>query len=146
MYDALKDVAAIAPDFTFIVAFAAFLVASVGLVVARRQLILNRKNQRETTAKATFREFLKLCVQHPDLAYGKPPPNKQEEYEWFVAYLLWAAEEILEFSPDDWNKNLHLHLNYHKDFLKNNKRFCDEDYPCYSSAAQSLVDSVRATE
>jgi hypothetical protein len=142
MYSALKDAAAIAPDFTLIVAVLAFFVASIGLVVARRQLILNRQNQRETTAKATFREFLKLCVQHPDLADGKPPPDKQDEYEWFVAYLLWTAEEILEFSPDDWSANLRLHLGYHKNFLKNDKQFREEDYPCYSLDVRKLVDSV----
>jgi hypothetical protein len=82
--------------------------------VAYSQLSLNRKNQRETTAKATFREFLKMCVQNPDLAYGKPGPGKQEEYEWFVAYFLWAAEEVLEYSRKDWEANLRLHMTYHR--------------------------------
>jgi hypothetical protein len=50
------------------------LTALTAVGIASRQLSLNRKNQRETTAKATFREFLKMCVQNPDLANGKPNP------------------------------------------------------------------------
>ncbi len=117
-------------------------VALAGVWVAYRQLSLNRKNQRETTAKATFREFLKLGVQYPDLASGKPTPGKQVEYEWFVAYFLWAAEEILEYSGEDWDANLRLHMTYHKDFLKNDQRFYNEDFPTYSRAVQTLIRDV----
>jgi hypothetical protein len=92
-------------------------IALVAVWVAYRQLSLNRKNQRETTAKATFREFLKLCVQRPNLAYGKPNPGEQDEYEWFIGYFLWAAEEILEYSGKNWESNLRLHATYHKDWI-----------------------------
>jgi hypothetical protein len=95
MWNYAKDLAQIAPIFTAIIAL-------VGVSLALKQLSLIRTNQRETTAKATFREFLKLGVQYPGPAYGKPNSDKQDEYEWFVAYFLWAAEEILEYSPKDW--------------------------------------------
>jgi hypothetical protein len=45
-------------------------VALFGVLVAWSQLTLNRTNQRETTAKTTYREFLKLAVQYPDLSGG----------------------------------------------------------------------------
>jgi hypothetical protein len=117
-------------------------VALAAVWVAYRQLSLNRKNQRETTAKATFREFLKLCVQYPDLADGKPTSGKQDEYEWFVAYFLWAAEEILEYSGKDWETNLRLHMTYHKDFLKSDQTFRNEDFYAYSGAVQRLILDV----
>jgi hypothetical protein len=48
------------------VAFFALMIARDQLSLNRtsqsEQLTLNRKNQRETTAKTNFREFLKLCV------------------------------------------------------------------------------------
>jgi hypothetical protein len=53
--------------------------ALLAVLVAWRQLVLNRRNQRETTAKATFREYLKLAFEHPDLAAGnisKMTPQK----------------------------------------------------------------------
>jgi hypothetical protein len=132
MWDCAKSWAEIAPGFTPIVAL-------IGLGLACWQLWLIRTNQRETTAKGTFREFLKLCVQSPDLANGKPSSGKESEYEWFVAYFLWAAEDILKYSPKGWEENLQLHVRYHKDYLKNDKRFRDEDLPTYSRAVQDLI-------
>src|ERR1700722_15778565 len=76
MWNCAKDWAQIAPGLTPVVAF-------IAVLVAWRQLALNRTNQRETTAKATFREFLKLCVQYPDFADGKPPSDKHDDYAWF---------------------------------------------------------------
>ena len=135
MWDCTRDWAQIAPGITPIVAF-------VGLGLAVWQLRLIRTNQRETTAKATFREFLKLCVQSPGLAYGKPDAGKQDEYEWFVGYFLWAAEEILKYSRKDWEANLRLHMTYHKDYLKNDQRFRNEDFPTYSAAVRALIEEV----
>jgi hypothetical protein len=142
LYNWLKDAAAIAPDFTLFVSLAAFIVTFVALFVARGQLILNRKNQRETTAKATFREFLKLCVQHPDLASGTPEPGREDEYEWFIAYLLWTCEEILESAATEWENNLLLHLSYHRKFFATDQRFREEDYPCYDEAVQALIEKA----
>ncbi|MGJ4957746.1 hypothetical protein ACQR1H_19035 [Bradyrhizobium sp. HKCCYLRH2015] len=114
------------------------LVAVVAVAIAWRQFHLNRQNQRETTANATFREFLKLCVQYPDLADGKPSINK-DKYEWFVAHFLWAAEELLEFDRDEWEKNLKLHLSYHSEFLRTDLRFREEDLPTYSSDLRQFI-------
>ncbi|WP_315797377.1 hypothetical protein [Bradyrhizobium sp. SZCCHNRI3043] len=114
-------------------------IAFVGVAIAWRQFHLNRKNQRETTAKATFREFLKLCVQHPKLAYGRPPDRETEEYEWFVASFLYAAEELLEYDGEEWGTNLRLHLSYHAEFLRTDKRFREDDFPAYSPALQQFI-------
>jgi hypothetical protein len=137
MWNCAKDWAEIAPGLTPVVAL-------IAVLIAWRQLALNRTNQRETTAKTTFREFLKLCVQYPDLASGKPTSGRERDYEWFVAYFLWAAEETLEYSRKDrdWQANLRLHMTYHKDYLKNDQRFRDEDFPCYSAAVQELIQGV----
>ncbi|WP_315766159.1 MULTISPECIES: hypothetical protein [unclassified Bradyrhizobium] len=118
------------------------LIALVAVAIAWRQFHLNRKNQRETTAKTTFREFLKLCVLHPKLAYGKSPSDgvsDTDEYEWFVASFLYAAEELLEYDGEDWTTNLKLHLSYHADFLRTNERFRKEDFPAYSPALQRFI-------
>src|ERR1700749_4272557 len=87
------------------------LVALSALLVAWRQLALNRINQRETTAKATFREYLRLAVQHPELIgenYASLKDNSLERYKWLGGYLLWSVEELLEFRAKEyvWTKNL----------------------------------------
>jgi hypothetical protein len=132
MWDHLKDAATVAPAFTALFALGTFTTALVGVIVALR-------NQRETTAKATFREFLKLCVQHPELAEGKPPAAQHDEYSWFVAYFLWTAEEILDYSPRKWRKNLAIHIRYHSQYLLTDQRFRKEDLPTYSAPLRRLL-------
>lgn len=121
-----------------VVSLFAFVVAFIALLVANQQLSLNRKNQRETTAKTNFREFLKLCVEHPKFAWGDPN-GKQEQYEWFVAHFLWAAEEILEFAPGEWKENLKLHINYHRNFLENDTQFQRQDLPTYTPRLRDFL-------
>jgi hypothetical protein len=121
------------------------IVVAFGAFVAWRNLTTAVKNQRETTAKNTFREFLKLCVDHPQLAYGNPSPDKKEQYEWFVAHFLFAAEEILKFSPDEWRPNLLLHASYHKTYLRDDERFRREDYGVYPPAVQALIGEAVGT-
>jgi hypothetical protein len=134
-----------APVVTATAATSAALIAYCAFTVARRNLTTIVKNQRETTAKNTFRDFLKLCVDNPELAYGQPPQGKHEKYEWFVAHFLWAAEELLEFDPVSWRRNLLLHASYHKAFLRDDQQFRREDYHAYSPAVQALIDeAVRA--
>jgi hypothetical protein len=137
------DAVTLAPLFSSLFSFCTALIALVALFIARGQLKANRDNHRETTAKATFREFLKLCVQHPDLAYGQPSQDKRDEYEWFVASFLYAAEELFEFS-DGWRDNLKLHARYHKVFLATDEDFRSHDYATYSKKVQALVDEVVA--
>jgi hypothetical protein len=80
-------------------------VAAAGsATVAYLALRVNRQNQRETTAKTNFREFLKLCVEYPDLARGTPTEENGAKYEWFVAHFLWATEEILKYEPEPGEK------------------------------------------
>ena len=85
MWEYAKEWAQIAPGFTPLVAVAAVLLA------CRVQLVLNRYNQRETTAKATFREYLKLAVQYPELSsadFQSLKGDQLERYEWFVGCFL----------------------------------------------------------
>jgi hypothetical protein len=136
----LKELGKIGPLVTAIVALMA-------LIVARRQLSLNRKNQRETTATATFREFLKLAVQYPDYANGKhgSEPDQKERYQWFVGYFLWAAEEILSFSPNDdvWHSNLQLLAKVHGPYFLSDD-FTLEEYNAYTPAARMLIDHAKS--
>jgi uncharacterized protein (DUF1330 family) len=131
-----------APVLTALAASCAAVIAGFALFVARRQLNLNRENKRETTDKTIFRDFLKLCVEHPDLAYGSFKNQDRAKYEWFVAHFLWAAEEILEYAPTAWEPNLRLHVSYHRDYLRNDQRFRNEDWPTYTQRLRDFVDKA----
>jgi len=139
MWECARNWAQIAPGFTPVVALAAVL-------LAWRQLALNRANQRETTAKATFREYLKLAVQYPELSecnYGALQGIERERYEWLVGYLLWSAEELLEFVPtekeDLWTKNLQMLVDYHREYFKNSSIFMTKEFDTYSAKTQALI-------
>jgi hypothetical protein len=104
------------------------IVAGGALWFAWQQVKLNRTNQRETTAKATFREFLKIAVEHPKLADGNYrsiiDDGLKSKYEWFVGYFLWAAEEVLAYVEQDakgdptWTFNLQMVANRHREYFQ----------------------------
>jgi hypothetical protein len=139
MWEFAKDWAQIAPDFTLLVALSAFL-------IAWRQLVLNRQNQRETTAKSTFREYLRLAVQYPELAQGNDGTlkgNELERYKWLVGYLLWSTEELLELkqTEDVWTDNLKMLLGYHYDYLSS-EEFTGQELKTYSTKTRALIQQV----
>jgi hypothetical protein len=131
----------IAPVFTAIAAICAATIAFRAWRVAKRQLDLSFRNQRETTAKTNFRDFLKLCVDHPKLAFGQPAPDTRQ-YEWFVAQFLWAAEEILEFSQGPWEQTLRLHVVHHREYLQKDPRFRTQCLPAYTPRLQEFIEDV----
>jgi hypothetical protein len=146
MWDYVKDWAQIAPGFTPVVAL-------VAVLLAWRQLVLSRRNQRETTAKASFREYLRLAVQYPEYAagdYETLQAIERERYRWLVGYLLWSAEELLEFvaieDEDLWTKNLQLLVSYHREYFKNCPKFMEEEFDTYSAKTQALIRRATALD
>jgi hypothetical protein len=123
------------------------LVALFAVLVAWRQLTLNRENERETTAKSVFREYLKLAFENPDLAEGNYAAlitgGKRDKYEWFVGYFLWAAEEILAYARNDtiWRDNLISQAKQHRAYF-NSPRF-DKELEGYSKEVVKLVECAR---
>jgi hypothetical protein len=142
MWAALECWAKVAPGLTP-------LVALVAVLVAWRQLVLNRINQRETTAKVTFRDYLKLAIENADLAGGdmsKLSGERLDQYAWFVCYFLWAVEEVLDFAKRDpvWLENVRLQMLAHREFFRNDPEF-QRDLPTYSEDVQELVRRVKST-
>jgi len=126
------------------------LVAALAVFVAWSQLRSNRVNQRETTAKGAFREYLKLAFDkqefaNPDYAALKADPNKLDQYHWFLAYLLWTCEEVLSYTKDDkiWRANLFANLNQHRAFFRDRPDFVrDGANLFYEQHVVDLVDDV----
>lgn len=142
MCETMEATAKIAPLFTLVVAAAALFVAS-------SQLRQNRNSQRETTAKATFREYLKLAFQHPDLAAGNISGMTQlrfEEYKWFVGYFLWAVEEMLRFAKKDpiWLENIRVQMLAHRAYFRSDE-FQSKELSGYNNDLRALVNRVVRT-
>jgi hypothetical protein len=139
MWECAKQWAQIAPGVTPIVALSA-------LLIAWWQLAVNRANQRENTAKATFREYLKLAVQYPELSwnnYESLTGDDLERYKWLVGYFLWSAEELLEYTPreDVWRRNLEMLAGYHREYLKS-PDFMSREFETYSGKTKELIKRV----
>ena len=143
MWDHVKDWAHIEAGITP-------LIAVFGVLFAWWQLKLNRANQRETTAKTTYREFLKLAVEYPQLSGGNYQTvleeGNQERYEWFVAYFLWAAEEVFELGPREalWHRNLQMFANDHSAYFKSTD-FMDKEFGNYSAKTRALIERAIAS-
>ena len=141
MYEFAKQWVQIAPGLTPLIALFAVL-------VAWRQLALNRTNQRETTAKAIFREYLKLAFEHPDFAAGNyeriVKNGKLLQYTWFVGYFLWAAEEILEYARNEaeWRENLQMQANLHRVYFNEDPDFMKTEFKTYSFQARRLIEQA----
>jgi hypothetical protein len=131
-----------APVVTAMAATCAAIIALRAFTVARQQLGVVVQNQRETTAKTNFREFLKLCAEYPDLACGTPTEQNRAKYEWFVAHFLWATEEILEYDPGPWLANLQLHVEYHRKYFENDDDFRKKDFKTYTERLQIFLKGI----
>ena len=143
MWAGLVEFAKIAPIITAAVAF-------FGVSVAILQLRSNQRNQRESTAKSIFREYLRLAFEHSDLAkpnYQKlAAQDRLEEYSWFVAHLLWACEEMLQYPMGElWKKNLQRNVDLHREYFINNSDFKEKDFPLYDPSVQELVRNAKAS-
>jgi hypothetical protein len=100
----------------------------------------NQLNQRETTAKGIWREYLRLAIEYPKFADGKYEEN-ETQYTWFLAYLLWGSEEILEFDEASWKENVKVNLEYHRRYFRK-PDFMRKELPLYSAKVKELVTAI----
>ena len=106
-------------------------VAAFALLYARRQIRSGTEIARETTALTAYREYLRLCVEHPEfscssLALAKLKRTNwqgvlknitpdSERYMWVLSTLLNTCELVLTAEPDQrqWRSVLLAQLSYH---------------------------------
>jgi hypothetical protein len=127
---------------------ASLVLATAGLAATAIQMQRNRNFQKENTAKAVYRDYLRMATDNPTLAngnYSKIPEEKREQYKWFVSYFLWACEEVINFAPRDpqWHEDIADQIKYHEEYLCS-KEFRDQELPFYSSELQRLIADVCA--
>jgi hypothetical protein len=132
IWDAWSPVAAVVGGFATGIA-AAF--AGGALWFARNQIQSNSAVAREQDAQAVYSDYLKLCIEYPELSSAtlaaKHLPSRtlanltkqltpeSEQYLWFVSYMLSACEKILLTCPDDeeWLSAVQAQVSYHKSAL-----------------------------
>ena len=73
-----------------------------------------------------LREYLKLSVEHPDLASRVPDQPADVRYEWFATNALFTAEALWGLVGDDpkWEKSIAAIVRQHRGYL------VQGDFPC----------------
>jgi hypothetical protein len=135
-------------ELTQIVANVATLFGLIGVFIAYRQFKAGVEAQKRDTAINAWTEYLKLALQHPDLArpqawmtgHGIDSP-KFREYRWFVAIMLFASEQILEAHPGDqaWKDIVEGQMRNHRGFLETSYF----DSKVYSNVLGELAANVK---
>ena len=123
-------------------------VALLALVLAWHQLRVTRLEGRLNLAKTLYREYLAMAIDNPLLssaAYPFASPrmyefwddvDMRERYEFYVAHLLFTAEEILALTRSpDWKGAMQLNLQYHGLYLATD----DARLDLYSEEVRTLA-------
>ena len=56
---------------------------------------------RQASSLSMLQEYLKLAVEHPDLASRRPDQSVDARYDWFATHALFTAETIWTLVGDD---------------------------------------------
>ncbi|PSV55693.1 hypothetical protein [Photobacterium sp. GB-3] len=119
--DKLSDIASIS---SAVIAFLAMIIAFFAYRSTRREAKL-------TLAKSLYKDYLNLAFENPKLSLASYPVEnpryysfekedvKLEEYEYYVAQLVLASEEILDLTSNDlyWRNTLRDQLKQHALYL-----------------------------
>jgi hypothetical protein len=122
------------------------IIAAGALCVAWNQIQSSNDAQREATAQDTYKEYLRLAVENPDLADGlaqvPEAPAARAKYSWFVSYFLHSAEHAFLADPsEEWRLAIGNQVCFHRAFLT------DDEYQKvlkhhYNSVFRDLVDQA----
>jgi hypothetical protein len=106
-------------------------------------------SQREATAKDIYRDYLKLAFKNPWFANPREfndPSNfrKNEQYRWFVAFMLNSCDEIARTKSRDkgWRKTIRLDLRMHAEYLKSPEFDEDGGWGLYSRKLKCIANEA----
>jgi len=70
---------------------------------------------RQAASLSMLQEYLKLAVEHPDLASPRPDQPVDARYEWFATHALFTAETLWGLVGEDprWERAIHSILREH---------------------------------
>jgi|HubBroStandDraft_2_1064218.scaffolds.fasta_scaffold50047_2 hypothetical protein len=115
-----------------------------------------RQNQESKRAFDAYDAYLALCFEYPKLANGQlvnqgfSLPDRYEDgsdefykYEWFVARLLVAAEQILSAVPKDkeWKDTIWSQVRKHSEYIQ--QPYFARRIQIYSDPLRSIICDVK---
>lgn len=105
--------------------------AVVAVIVASIQIHVSKRESRLGVAKGIYKDYLTLAFANPKFSSPSYPldapgmksfahnAEELEKYEFFVSYVLFAAEEVLDLTKNSqaWRTTLRDQLRYHAIYL-----------------------------
>jgi hypothetical protein len=125
-------------------------IAVCALAAIYWQVQFNFNLSRENNAHEIYRAYLQVAVQYPRLAY---PENdkavatmpREERARWFVSYLLYTCEQILDSFPDDreWQRTCEAQVGYHAPYIC--ASVLKDEINNYEPPLRALIRKIAAT-
>jgi len=105
----------------------AALVTSFSVIFAVVTYTRGVHEQRQAAAIGILQEYLKLSVDHPDLASRDSSEPVDAKYGWFATHALFTAETLwtLVGSDDKWQNTITFVLRQHRGYLEAGVLSCD---------------------
>jgi hypothetical protein len=103
---------------------------------------------RQAASLGMLQEYLKLAVQHPDLASRVPDQPVDARYEWFATHALFTAETIWSLVGDDsrWQRAIDAILRQHRGYLVQGGFPCADYTPEFVRYIQIRVRELKCVQ
>ncbi len=92
-----------------------------------------------------LQEYLKLAVEHPDLASRRPDQPADARYEWFATHALFTAETLSGLFGEDprWERAIDSILREHRSYLVQGAFACGDYSPSFVKYIQSRIPELK---
>jgi hypothetical protein len=102
-------------------------------------------DQREVAALGVLQEYLKLAVEHPDLASRGPDEPVDARYGWFATHALFTAETLWGLVGNDprWERAVASILRQHHGYLEQGVFPCGDFTPEFVKYLQTRVRTLK---
>ena len=100
---------------------------------------------RQASSLSMLQEYLKLAVEHPDLASRRPDQSVDARYDWFATHALFTAETIWTLVGDDlrWQRAIDSILRQHRGYLVQGGFACGDYSPDFVKYVQTRVPELK---
>jgi len=115
-----------------------------GVLTYRRGAV----DQRQNAATGILQEYLKLSVEHPDLASRGSDQSVDVKYVSFATHALFTAETLWRLVGEDekWRGSIDSIIRQHRGYLKQGVLTCDEFLPEFLDYVRKRVPELQCAE
>ena len=103
-------------------------------------------DQRQTAALAALQEYLKLSIEHPDLANRDRAQPVDDKYKWFATHALFTAETLWRLEGDDenWQRAINSIIRQHRGYLEQGAFPGDDFQPEFVNYLRKRVSGLKS--